>query len=76
MIELSNGDRTLAQARIERATGGGVGDGFKGKGAPPPPSMGKMMMYVSAAFVLMLALGFGAAYGVVWVAGLGESSAT
>lgn len=69
MIELANGDRALAQTRIDRG-------GIKGKGAPPPVSMGKMMAYVSAAFVLLIALGFGAAYGVIWVAGVGEPSTT
>jgi len=71
MLELSKGDRALAQSRINRATGG-----VEAKGAPPPPSMGKMMMYVSAAFVLLIALGFGAAYGVIWIAGVGESPST
>jgi len=60
MIEICKGDRNLAMARINAANdkhsaGYGTGQEF---------SMAKLMIYVSATFVLLIALGLGAAYGV------------
>ncbi len=72
MVEFANGDRKLAMTRNNRAKENGKSSASKG--APAPASIGKMMMYVTAVFTLMIALGFGAAYGVMWVAGADQSS--
>lgn len=65
MVEYTKGDRKLAMDRIDsmRNPNGKI------KGMGREVSMGTMMMYVSAVFVVVIALGFGAAYGVMWVAG-------
>jgi farnesyl-diphosphate farnesyltransferase len=65
MVDFANGDRKLAMSRIDVAKT----NGKFSKGAGEQFSIGKMMMYVSAAFVLLIALGFSAAYGVMWVVG-------
>lgn len=65
MIDFANGDRQLAMSRLDVVKAGGK---FASK-KRDQFSMGKMMMYVSAAFIVLIAIGFGAAYGVVWIAG-------
>jgi len=57
IIEMSKGDRNLAMARINAANSAG-------HGAEQEFSMAKMMIYVSATFALLIALGLGAAYSV------------
>ncbi|KAF5362051.1 hypothetical protein D9756_002090 [Leucocoprinus leucothites] len=69
MIDFANGDRKLAMSRIDVVKANGKFSTSQAKGAGQEVTMGKMMMYVSAAFTLLLALGFGAAYGVIWIAG-------
>ncbi|KAJ3564663.1 hypothetical protein NP233_g8145 [Leucocoprinus birnbaumii] len=76
MIEFAKGDRKLAMSRIEVVKANGKfsvktkGSSQNGvAGGEGQVSMGKMMIYVSAAFTLLIALGFGAAYGVIWIAG-------
>jgi len=60
MIELCKGDRNLAMARINAAND----KHSASHGAGQEFSMAKMMIYVSATFALLIALGLGAAYGV------------
>jgi len=70
MVELAKGDRVLAMSRIGIVKANGRFSKVNGTAAASgQASMGQLMFYVGAAFTLLIALGFGAAYGVIWVAG-------
>lgn len=68
MIELAKGDRSIALSRIDTLKSNGKSLAQAG-GGRDEVTMGKLMLYVSAAFILLIAIGLGAAYGVMWIAG-------
>ncbi|KXN90347.1 Squalene synthase [Leucoagaricus sp. SymC.cos] len=69
MIEFAKGDRKLAMSRVDVGKANGKFSTAQAQGAGEQVSMATMMMYVTAAFTLLIALGLGAAYGVIWLTG-------
>lgn len=67
MVDHANGDRNLAMSRINAAKANGKFSSQKT--ASQDVSMGTMLLYVGAAFALLIAVGFGAAYGLIWITG-------